>query len=109
MGRVLLFEGLKANDALVIEFPMVESEETYALKWTRKGGWSEFSVGFGGHWVPPENPEVYTLRLRGNTLIDVGPRTDGPGLALYQRDSMKNDTAPMRKVRRFVSPITFEW
>lgn len=109
LGRYLLFERTAPGQVLTVEFPMAESEESYVLKWRRVGGWCEYSNRGGGQWTPPENPDRYTCRFRGNTLIDIDPRTEGPGLPLYRREYMRRGAAPMTSVTRFVSPTTLKW
>ncbi len=109
LGRYLLFEGTAPGQVLTVEFPVAESEESYVLKWRRVGGWCEYSNRGGGQWTPPEDPDRYTCHFRGNTLIDIHPRTEGPGLPLYQRETMRRDAAPMTSVTRFVSPTTLKW
>ena len=64
--------------------------------------------------------EQYTCRFRGNTLVDISPRAERPhysrmgsddgaqfpvrkGYPLYQRDSYRQERAPVKKVRRYVS------
>jgi hypothetical protein len=41
--------------------------------------------------------------------VDVAPREDTGEYRLYERDSMKQDKAPMHKVTRFVSARPIKW
>jgi len=109
LGRHLIFAGVQPGDVITLDFPMSESTETYVLKWKRRGGWREFSNPGGGQWEPLENPDRYTCHFRGNTLVDITPRTEGRGLPLYQRNHLRRGGAPMTRVRRFVSPIVLTW
>ena len=49
----------------------------------------------------------YKLTIKGNTVIDIDP--EGKINPIYQRDSYKQDKAPIRKVTRFVSEETLIW
>jgi hypothetical protein len=49
------------------------------------------------------------MHFRGNTLVDVSPRLQGPGYPVYLRDYMKKDKAPTKKVSRFVPDKTIGW
>ena len=48
------------------------------------------------------------MRFRGNDLVDIGPRESGLGYPLYQRERYKQNTAPMKKVTRYVAPKTID-
>ncbi len=106
--RYLVFADLKPADEITIAFPMVETKETYALKWKRAGFWQE-SNNPGHNWKPGDPPAHFTFTLRGNTVVDVAPREDTPDYRRYERDLMKGDQAPMHKVTRFVSAKPIEW
>ena len=88
-GRYLCLERLRAGDEVRIEFPMVESKETYTL--------------------PHEPPDRFTFTLRGNTVVDINPRTKAPGYPLYEREADKRVTAPMHEVMRYVSPVLVKY
>ena len=50
------------------------------------------------------------LRLfRGNTLINISPRDEGTGYALYQRDFLRRPKAPMQVVERYIAPVLPRW
>jgi len=86
VGNFVVVEGLKANDAIALEFPVKEAKEQY----TSEG-------------------RTYTLTFRGNTLVDVSPRDDRGYYAIYQRDELKQAKVPTRDVTRYVSPVSIKW
>ena len=99
VGNKLAVTGVAAKDIITLEFPMVETTETYTL---------------------PSYPDPYTLSMKGNTLVDISPRTERPihvkhgsddgaifeigtGYPIYLRDHYKGDKAPMVETTRYVS------
>jgi hypothetical protein len=108
VGRYLFVEGLRAGDQIRIDFPIVESKETYTLKWKAEDFWME-ATDPGSNWKPHDAPDQFTLHLRGNTVVDVSPRTEGPGYPLYVRNELTATTAPIREVKRFVSSTVVKW
>ena len=106
IGRYLVFDNVAGKDAITIEFPVVETQETYTLKWKDSDFWFEGTSP--SYWWEPK-PTLYTLTMRGNTLVDINPRSKGPGYPLYQRDEMKADQAPMIERERFVSTVIPKW
>ena len=92
---------------------MVEVTEERSLGWSGLSHWTEETspkvlVGPDG-WKPTVEPEVYTCQFKGNTLVDISPRSEGPGCPLYLREHFKSSAAPMRKVDRYVSSRTPTW
>jgi hypothetical protein len=80
-------DGLGPEDVVTIEFPMVESTETYLVRDVK-----------------------YTCHLKGNTLVDISPRAVAPtAYPTYQRDAFKEAKAPMRAAKRYVAPLTIRW
>lgn len=108
LGRYLVFPAIQAGDTITISFPVAWSEERYTLKWRQNEFWKE-STNPGPAWEADPEPLVLTCRFRGNTLVDISPRAEGPGLPLYQREEMTATAAPMRKVTRFIAPVLPEW
>ena len=108
VGQYLVFDNLKPNDLITITFPMVESVEIYTLKWKVEDFWFE-STYPGDTWKPKKNPDKFTMHFKGNTLVDISPRSHVKGYHLYQRDYLKRDKAPMKKVTRFTSPERIKW
>lgn len=105
-GQYLLLAGLGSNDVITITFPVVETTEKYTLRWKETDFWME-STNPGQSWVPGST--VYTMRFRGNTLVDISPRSQSVGYPLYQRDSLKGNKAKMKKVTRFISSSIAGW
>jgi hypothetical protein len=108
IGRYLFIEGLRREDKIRIDFPMVEAKETYTLKWKSEDFWME-GLNPGSTWKPNNTPDRFTFHLKGNTVVDVTPRTEGPGYPLYVRDQLKASIVPMRQVTRYVSPTVVWW
>jgi hypothetical protein len=101
LGNYLVFDRVKRQDRITIEFPMVEATETYTVKWKHHEFWMESN--WATHtWQPQEQPDRFTCRFRGNTLIDISPRVAGVGYPLYLRDHYQKEHAPLKKVTRFV-------
>ena len=107
-GRYLVFNDLKPEATVTVTFPVVETTETYTLKWKQSDFWQE-STNPGDSWRPLEEPARYTCRFRGNTLVDISPRDEGPGYPLYLRDALTRSQAPMRQVTRYVPPRLVRW
>jgi hypothetical protein len=108
VNRYLVFSDLRPRDEITVAFPMVETKESYTLKWKRSGFWQE-SNNPGSHWQPEDPPPRFTFTLRGNTVVDVAPREHSEEYQLYERDAMKKNTAPMHQVTRFVSAKPIKW
>lgn len=82
-GNLLVFEGLKPKDDVVLEFDVPDSTDRYTI-----------------HGKP------YTIRFRGSTVVDISPREDDklPDYRLYLRDHLRDGrVAPRRTVKRFVA------
>ena len=108
IGAYHVFNGLKPGDQIELAFPVVERTETYTLKWRQTEFWKE-STELGPNWPIPEEPTEYTLQFRGNTLVDISPRDDGPGYPLYLREELKAESAPMKAVERYIAPVLVKW
>ena len=98
LSNYLIVEGLRPSAVVRVEFPVVESTETFTL---------------------PSYERQVTCDFRGNTLVDISPRKDGPdlikmasddgglfevkkGYPIYLRDHLKADKAPLKTVERYV-------
>jgi hypothetical protein len=93
--------GLGSGDVITITFPLVTRTEQHTLKWREEDFWQE-STNPGSNWTNP-TPTTYTLTFKGNTLVDISPRSSSPGYPLYQRDHLRDgSTAPLKVVTRFV-------
>ena len=100
----LVLSALHKNDVITIEFPMVSTTETYTLKWKDSDFWKECTDP-GKDWKPLDNPDKFTFYFKGNTLVDISPRPQNAAYPLYQRDELKQNKAPMKKVKRYISPV----
>ena len=83
-GADLEVGSVRADDKIVVRFPMVEKTIQRDLK-----------------------SEQYTYTVRGFTVVDLQPT---PAVTpLFQRAHYRAAQAPMRKVRRFVSEQRIVW
>jgi hypothetical protein len=108
LGNCLFYEGVKPNDVITLQFPMIETHEKYTLLWKAEDMWPE-STNPGSSWKPKEKPDVYTLTMRGNTLVDIAPRLAGVGFDLYMRDQMKGNKAPQMTIERYIPKVVVKW
>jgi hypothetical protein len=80
-GAYLVFQQLKSNDEIRLEFPVAESADEYTIAGTR-----------------------YRLSFRGSTIIDISPRAEAPATyPIFQRNYMMSGKARMKTVKRFVA------
>jgi hypothetical protein len=56
------------------------------------------------YWIRP-----YTLRFKGNTLVDISPRDENVKYPLYLREKYFADKAPMKQVTRYIAPYSIKW
>ncbi len=101
VNNYLIVESLAPRDVATLEFPVVETEEKHT------------EAAFGVE---------YTCRFKGNTLVDISPRAARPGRAtdtsddgsrfqvntgypLYEREYYEAHKTPLKKVKRYASPI----
>ena len=97
-----IVKGLKGKDVVSIEFPMVETTEKH----------TELTYGI-----------QYNCQFKGNTLVDISPRSERPawakmgddagalfpvvkGYPIYLRDHFKQTKAPMKKRPRRNNDLT---
>ena len=117
LDRRLVFDGLRPRDVVEITFPVAVSEATYTVGWTdiRFPGWTEVTrpleqdppagrldYQVSGARSTGAPPPVFTLRFRGNDLVDISPRESGPGYPLYHGRPRADSPAPRRTVERVV-------
>ena len=96
LGGYLTFDELKPGDTLALAFPIEESEATYTGNAHRPGGSGSKA-----------RETQYRCAFRGSTIVDISPRDDDPTTyPFYRRDHMRQDTAPMKSVTRFVPERT---
>jgi hypothetical protein len=108
LGRYLVFDNVAPKSALEIKFPVVETVETWTLNWSEKEFWQE-CTNAGSDWKAPAEPHKYTMRFRGNTLVDIKPRDTSLGFPLYQRAKYVHDSAPTKTITRFTPSTTIDW
>ncbi|MBI4585220.1 MAG: glycoside hydrolase family 127 protein [Planctomycetes bacterium] len=86
-GPNLVCTGLGADEVITITFPVEERIEKAVLYGTE-----------------------YTFTFRGNTVVDVKPRSQPAGsYPFYQRSHMRTGKAPMKTKKRFVSKVMLPW
>ena len=69
----------------------------------------EPSIVRTAHTRTPEET-IYTIRIRGNTVVDISPRDERPTVyPRCQRDGRKGTKAPVRKAKRLVSNAIARW
>ena len=74
-GRHLVFEGLQRGQTIRLECPNPEVTDQYTIK-----------------------NQVYHLKLRGSTVVDIDPKSNAPGeITLYERRYLLAREAPLRK------------
>ena len=83
-GNYVEVENLKRDDRLTVKFPMREKTLFRVI-----------------------GRSPYKLTIKGNTVVDIDPK--GKINPIYQRDQYKQETAPLKKVTRFVSRETLLW
>jgi hypothetical protein len=108
IGRYCVFDDVKPKSKLMITFPMVETVEKWTLNWKEQDFWQE-CTNPGPHWKALDPPKQYTMRFRGNTLVDIEPRDTSLGVPLYQRSHLDRHAAPTKTTTRFVPSKTLDW
>ena len=109
VARYLVLDVLSPKDVITITFPMVESTETYTLKWKEEDFWME-GTNPGSAWITHDEPDRFTFHFKGNTVVEITPRYEGNDYKHYENRAQYRQTkAPMKKVTRFVSPVTLKW
>ena len=100
----LWFGGLSRGDVIGIEFPMEERTET----WTSPPWGGDRERNFVLRHLP--GGVEYKMRFRGNTLVEIDPPLT-PESPLFQGRPAKYRAAkaPMREVKRYVSPLVLKW
>jgi hypothetical protein len=113
VGNYLLTNTLSKGDIVTLEFPMVETRETYYLA----------PPGQDIEWYRhKENYPEYVLEFKGNTCLKVdftnlkkfqidSPHdpTEVTGYPVYRREHYRANQAPVKKIRRYVTPRVIEW
>lgn len=117
IGNYLVVTGLLGAESLTVEFPMVETTETYYLvPWELEQPWH---IQMGEY----ETMATYILHFKGNTCIKaefpnrekflIGfselRRDELNVYPIYQREHYREHTAPMKSIIRYVSPTSVSW
>ena len=85
VGNHLVFDNLKPNDTVTLNFPVSETTARYTVN----------------RGTPTE--QAYTCTFRGSTMVDISPRDTGPtSYPLYLRDHLRKNQAPQKTVARFL-------
>ena len=92
VGSYAMVDGVKPGDVIELRFPVAEER-----------------VQLTAH-AKTDDEIVHTIEMRGNTVMDISPRDEGPTVfPLYQRDHMKGDKAPTKSVTYTVDPNIPRW
>lgn len=105
LGNYLRLDSVAAGDTITVKSPMAEATEEHTLGWSGLSHWTEETspkvlVGPEG-WRPPVEPDTYSCQFKGNTLVDISPRSEGPGYppisprALQARGGSDADSRPL--------------
>jgi hypothetical protein len=85
IGNRVIFAGLQPADVITLRFPVRETTARYTVN------------------AQTDKQQVYTCTFRGSTLVDISPRDTSPtSYPLYQREHLRADKAPLKKITRFV-------
>ncbi len=84
IGNRVVVEALQPGDVITLTFPVIQQRLAYTVN------------------ANSPHEQVYTLDLRGSTVVDISPRDDSPdSYPLYLREGMKAESAPLKSARRF--------
>ena len=86
LNNYLIVDNLSKNDEIKIEFEMVTRTESYKL-----------------------DDKEFTFTFKGNTVIDLKPRSEGLVYPIYMRDKYFNNQAPLITKKRYVFPREVLW
>ena len=86
VGNYVVVDDLNPGDRIEVVFPVRETTASYTAShrvWRRE--------------------RQFTYTFRGSTVVDVAPRETNPrAIPIYDRAHLRADSAPMKKVTRFV-------
>ena len=99
-GRYLRFDHVRSGQAVTIEFPLEERTE----HWTAPSQGPPFLMEL------PKAGTRFTMKFRGNTLVELSPPL-APGSWLYQQRPAlyRVRQAPLKEVERYVTPFQLRW
>jgi hypothetical protein len=85
VGNYLLFDYLKPDDRIILEFPVPESKVSYTA-----------------HRRVWRHEKIFTYTFRGSTVVGVSPRDENPrNIPIYERSVLRQSQAPMKKIMRY--------
>jgi len=99
-GRYARFDRLDAGKAVTMEFPIEEKTEI----WTTPPNTTPVLREL------PAAGTIFTMKFRGNTLVELTPPL-APGSWLYQQrpSQFRANSAPMKEVTRYTTPFQLRW
>jgi hypothetical protein len=100
VGNYVVIGDLKAGNEIVVAFPVPEEQAQYVV--LTKQQWT---CDPRPDKNPPASDIRYICTFRGSTLVDFSPRPDDRWYLTYQRDHLKANRAPMKRVQRYVAPM----
>jgi hypothetical protein len=83
--------GIRPGDVTELRFPMVEQVITRTA-----------------YAATPEET-AYTIRMRGNTVMELTPQNESPNVYPFYRASLQGNVAPLKTATRYVSPVIPRW
>ena len=85
-------EGIRPHDVVELRFPMVEQVVTRTA------------------YTTTQKETAYTIRMRGNTVMELTPQNELPNVyPFYRREFLQGNVAPLKAVTRYVSPVIPNW
>lgn len=112
LGNWLLLTTVSPGQTISLSFPVKERIEHYRDGWEGVNDSSEFTMI---KTIPIDKRTVYTIRFRGNTVVDIQPRQGWNseilqnnryglkmGYHIYDRNHLLKETAPMKKITRYI-------
>jgi len=92
VSQYIDLDGVGPGDVIELHFPIVEQVIT--------------RTAYTG--TPDET--VCTIRMRGNTVMELSPQNESPNVyPYYRREFMQGNVAPLKTVTRYVAPVIPRW
>ena len=100
LDQYVRISNLKPSDVITINFPVEQRVE----EWT-KPNHGPFLIGA----IP--GGTKFKIRFRGNTVVNITPNLMSDDSPLYRNrpEKYKADKAPMKKVKRYMTPAVLKW
>jgi hypothetical protein len=102
----LFIDSLNPHDTIEITFPVEERVEKHTVMERCEGVETH---GGKERTIYTVAPTTYTCTFRGNTLVDITPRSREGGYPLYRRDHMRQDKAPTKSATRYATSHIIRW